>query len=377
MTLRRLIYVSHRYCGLTAALFLLIAAATGSLLVFRDGLDAALNPDLFDVAAKPVLPATEVVSRAERAHPDWQITQFDLRTSPGETLRVSLGGEQAFLDPSDGRLVGTRGAGPGFGRRRLVEGIYLLHYTLLAGTAGRWFMGLVALFWLGLNILGLCITWPRRKPWLLHWRPALRTTRHAFSGRPLPELHRLSGLWLIPFLTVLAYTSVAMNFYGEAFQPLVEAISPPRAGDPSSRPALPPPPGASPIGFAEAERIAVAAARTRTPNLRPVTMSLDASHHLYAVGFSPGGTHLYKGYGHVTYDISAYGGRLAWLDQPKLDGRGRLVLRSLYPLHSGQIAGLPTRLLVLALGLVTIGLVVTGILPWWRRRRRLSDKRTQ
>ena len=375
MTLRRYLYVSHRYCGLVLALFLLIAGATGSLLVFRDDLDAALNPDLFHVAARPVLPATDIVRRAEHAHPQWRIASFDLRARPDKALRVTLApplGKQVFLDPSDGRVVGMRGTGPGLDRRHLIEAIYRLHYTLLAGTAGRWFMGVVALFWLMLNILGLCVTWPRQRPWLARWRSAFRTSGRALSGRPMPELHRLGGLWLIPFLTVLAYTSVAMNFYSEAFQPLVEMISPPRAGAPFNRPASPAPPGAA-IGFAAAERIA-AAARLRTPRLWPVMMRVDDARDLYEVSFSPGGTRLYEGYGHVTYIINQRSGRLAWVDQPRLDGWGRLVLRSLYPLHSGQVAGLPTRLLVLALGLVTCGLSVTGFLPWWRRRARAGRK---
>ena len=383
MTGRRLLLVSHRYVGLAAALFLLIAGTTGCLLVFRGELDAALNPSLFATAPRPVLPATELVRRLRQAHPGWQVRSFDLAVRPGHALRVGVatlraegrngivdGAGQVFLDPADGRLIGTRSSKPGFGRQNLFQAIYLLHTTLLAGTIGRWAMGFVAVAWLALNVAGLCVTWPRRRPWLASWKPAWRTTTKSLARRPMPELPRLGGLWRFAPLVVLAYTSVAMNFYDEMFRPLVERLSPPRVS-PFDRPATPPQqPRSGPlIGFAAAERIAVAAASHSTPSLAPVTMTDDPEHDFYDVGFAPGGIVLYEGFGRVTYSIDRHTGRLAWIDQPGLDGTGRLVLRSLYPLHSGQFFGLPTRLLVLLLGLATCGLSVTGCLPWWRRQR--------
>lgn len=375
MTVRRFLFVSHRYCGLAAALFLLVAAVTGCLLVFRGELDAALNPELFRVAARPVLPATEVVRRVQQAHPDWRIRRFDLRTQPGWALHLEIeprpgpaGIDQVFADPADGAVHGMRATRPGWRRRDLFQTIFLLHYTLLAGTAGRWCMGMVALLWMGLSGFGVAMTWPRRLPRMRNWIPAWLTRRGRLARRPLPELHRVAGLWLALPLLVLAGTSFAMNFYAELARPLVERLSPPRASpfdaafrQPDAAPAGPP------IGFAPAECIAMAAA-SGLPGMAPVEMTDDPAHGFYGVSFAPGGTSLYRGFGRVTYYVDRHSGRLAWIDRPGLDGTGRLVLRSLYPLHSGQVAGLATRLLVLLLGIVTCALAVTGFLPWWRRR---------
>jgi uncharacterized iron-regulated membrane protein len=41
-----------------------------------------------------------------------------------------------------------------------------------------------------------------------------------------------------------------------------------------------------------------------------------------------------------------------------------------FPLHSGEIAGLPDRTVIIASGLVVTGLSVTGLLQWWRVRGR-------
>jgi uncharacterized iron-regulated membrane protein len=39
-----------------------------------------------------------------------------------------------------------------------------------------------------------------------------------------------------------------------------------------------------------------------------------------------------------------------------------------FPLHSGRILGLPGRILVSVMGVVTAALAVTGVVIWWKRR---------
>jgi len=399
MTFRRFLFVSHRYVGLVLALFLLVASVTGCLLVFRDRLDALLNPGLFEVPTRPVLPATTVAARLAQAHPGWRIRRFALATFPGMALRVEVaplpgstviepGADELFVDPTDARLVGARRSGIGWGRRHLLGTIYVLHFTLLAGTPGRWLMGAAAFGWLVLNLAGLFVTWPRRpprghprrRPLFAAWRGAWVAERKALARRPLPELHRVAGLWLLPLLVGLALTSVSLNFYGELVRPAVEWLSPPRAHSPWDET-----PVGSDIGsgngpvisYARAVAIARADAASQLAGglhgeLRgwlPVSFEQDSARDLYGVAFSPDGSPLYEGFGHVTLYLGQRDGRLVWIDQPRLDGRGRRLLRALYPLHSGQVFGLPTRLLVLLLGLATIWLAVSGVLPWWRRRR--------
>ena len=372
--MRRLAFLFHRYLGLVLAALLLVAAATGSVLVFRAELDAWLNPDLFVVPSRPALPAPTLVRMLQQAHPDWTVRGFGLHVRPGHALQLGLvppqGAmgfeEQVFLDPANGRIVGRRTIAPGINRAHLLQTVFILHYTLLAGTPGRWLMGLAAAGWLSLNLLGVWITWPRRRPYLRNWRSAWITTAGALRRRPMPELHRVGGLWLLAPLTVLAATSVALNFFDELVQPLVEAVSPPRPS-PFDQPARP---GQGPvIGFAAAERVAVAAAATDAPGLAPVAITDDPLHGVYVVDFARNGTPFYEGFGRIGFAVDRHAARLVFVDRPRLDGAGRLFLRALYPVHSGQVGGLATRLLVLALGLATCALTATGFLPWWRRWR--------
>ncbi len=141
----------HRYSGLAILLFLIFAGVSGSILVFRTPLDAALNPDLLaaDTAHVTAAPAA-LADTVARAHPGWRITQAPLTIEPSRSLvlRVApargskpLGYDEVFIDPQDGHVIGARQVTPGWGRRGLVEAIYQFHFNLLAGTFGRWFMG--------------------------------------------------------------------------------------------------------------------------------------------------------------------------------------------------------------------------------------------
>lgn len=382
VTLRRGLFLAHRYVGLGIALFLMVAAVTGTLLTFRDRVDAELNPGLFRVPAGPVRPASELVARVLADHPSWRVVRFAMQPHSGEALRAVMvrtpdaAPDDVFIDPRDGGVTGTRTRQAGLDRAHAMQWLYDLHATLALGTAGRLFMGAIATCWLGLTVIGLAITLPRRRPLLAAWQPAWRLNRQTLGRRPWPELHRVIGLWTIPFMIVMALTSVAMNFFDEAFVPVATFLSPPRAGSPFADDAPPPATHAGPLlGYAIAEAIARTWAAHAHPDMQPVALTDDPARDLYGISFAPGGTALYTGFGRITCHIDRHDGHIAWIDDPHLDGAGTLAIRALYPLHSGQVAGWPTMACVLATGIATGFMIVSGVLPWLRRQRSRSPAR--
>jgi uncharacterized iron-regulated membrane protein len=368
----------HRYAGLVTLLFLAVASATGIPLVFSHELDALLTPELHRGPDRgPPPPPSAVIARLQRDHPEFQVTAFPLAGAAGRTIEVKvaawpgarpLGFDQAFVDPYTGAVVGVRTERPGFDRAHLMRGVYLLHFTLLGGDAGRWFMGVVAIAWTLNNIIGFYLTLPSRRPFWKRWKPLWTVSLHARWPRVLLDLHRASGLWLFIGVLLLALTSVALNFYSEAFQPLVAGLSPPKAS-PWDRRAAPPDPAYRPrLSFAQAEGLAIAAARRDGLALKPAVDTYDAERRLFGVRFSGDGRETYAGLGPVTYYVDDRSGRLAFIDNPLTDSAGQKVLRGLYPLHSGQVAGLATRLFVGLLGLSVLEMSITVLIVWWKRR---------
>ena len=366
---------AHRYLGLATLLFLAVAAVTGCLLCFRAPLDAALNPDLFRSSSSVARVDPVAAVRAfEAAHPRARVLSFPLHVASGATLPVSvgpsgdqtLGYDQAFLDGADGHLIGARATQPGWDRRRLMQGIYTVHFTLLAGTVGRWFMGIVAIGWLIGAGVGVYLTFPSRAPYLRGWLKAWAVRTKSRLPRFMLDLHQATSLWLIVGVIGLAATSVCLNFFDEIVQPAATALSPAKPSPFDSPAKLAP--RIRRIEFSQALKGGVLRTRSTGSSWRPAAMSYDPRFNLYGVVFTRNGVVNYSGLGPITDYFSAADGRFVFEDSPYADSVGRKVTRALYPVHTGQIIGPVGIGFIFVVGLQTIELCFTGAYVWWVRR---------
>lgn len=375
----------HRWIGLTALGFLFIAGVTGSFLCFDKRIDAALNGDLFYRQSEGrTLPPAELATRFEIERPDIVVTQFPLNLRPSENLRLTvqgryprqkLGFDEVFLDPSSGRVVGTRLVGVGWDRRHIVQGIFQLHSTLIAGTWGRWIMGLAALGWLISNFIGLYLTFPAKRPFWPKWKKKWKIDVSAKLRRFMLELHNASGLWLLILMTVLAYTSVAMNYFNEAFVPAVQAISPARPSMFDAPPKKAAPPGR--ITFSNALAKGIVAARSDHLGWIPALERFSPEYGVFGITFTDNGVENYHLLGPVTYYFNDQTGDLVERDDPYHDSWGRKLTRSLYPLHSGDVGGSLGIAIIFLLGLATAEMCVTGFYTWWKKRESRKRDRTE
>lgn len=382
---RRFWAAVHRYSGLAMVVLLTIAAVTGCLLCFEKPLDAWLNPELFAPRGTALVEPLAAVERLEKAHPELVATYFPVNSPAGSNIALAveaaphqppLGYDRVFLDRATGNVAGVRRTAPGWDRPHLMQGVYWLHFTLLAGNWGRRLMGLVALAWLVSNLVGIYLTWPLRRPYLRNWKRSWTFKWSSPLPRLLLDLHRASGLWLTLPLTALAFTSVAMNFFGELVVPAVHVMSPARPS-PFDRPPL-----AAPVGRAISYRqvLASGTALAARNGLRwaPATLQYEPGRGIVGVRFSPGGIENYRALGPVTYWFDARDGHFVYSDDPYTDSAGMKLIRALYPIHTGEMIGAAGVVLDLILGAVTIGMCATGAYLWLvRRGPRVSARRAR
>jgi uncharacterized iron-regulated membrane protein len=167
---------------------------------------------------------------------------------------------------------------------------------------------------------------------------------------------------------LLAFTSVAMNFFDEATTPIASAISPARPS-PFDLPALVPTDDAPLIGFDAALARANTAARQGGLQWQPAVGSYLPDRRLYGVMYTASGYEAYRGLGPVTYYVDGRDGHFVYADDPYRDSGGRKFGRALYPLHSGEVVGPIGAGIVFLLGLATAEMCVTGFYTWWKKRR--------
>ncbi len=359
--------------------FLGLAAITGCILCFAQPLDETLNADLF-FRQKSASPSTDPIVLADRfaaRHRELQIVSVPVAIARDRTVSIIVSAakgkpspayDQLFLDPADGHVVGGRSTAPGWGRRQIVAGIAEFHYNLLAGDWGRWLMGAMALGWFVSNFVGFYLTLPERRPFWKGWKRMWRFSFRSVFARLMLDVHRASGLWLMIGVTILAFTSVALNFYDEAYEPAVVKMSPLKRSL-FDQPA-PFPEGASPdLSYGDALGLAKVQAARQGLEWSPATALYRPDWNLYGVTFTDNGTLNYHRLGPVYLYFDARTGAFTHEVNPYTDSAGLVMIRMLYPLHSGKIGGTITIALIFILGLATLEMCVTGGYLWWKRRR--------
>ncbi|PPK73094.1 putative iron-regulated membrane protein [Methylobacter tundripaludum] len=394
----------HRYAGLGMALFLIVSGLTGALLAFYHELDQALNPGLFRVQERrtAALGPDALVAAVQKAYPNTQVSFLALHRADRESVHVRLSPgnqsadgkpnvpdiDEVYLDPYDGRILGGRQTDAlRADRIHLMPFLYGLHRSMhLPERWGVWLMGLVALTWMFDCLVGVYLTLPSyRNPktsacrtvgysternWRQRWKPAWLIKRGAGAPRLNFDLHRAGGLWLWGMLFTLAMSGAYFNLAQEVFRPVVSLFG---TLSPNPVQALPKRSGVQPAPQLSFEA-AIERARTLLPEqargMQPDFVGYMPAQGVYRVGFQE------QGRGESAFIL---GFEQVFVDADTSQLRGRRgygsgtpsdkFLAWQFPLHSGQVLGLPGRIVVCITGLATVMLSITGVLIWNRKRK--------
>jgi uncharacterized iron-regulated membrane protein len=355
---------------------MLIAAVTGTWLTFRVELDRLVNPHLRRVEpATARVPLAAVVQRVEQEHPGALVQALILPERADDSLGIylrprgaqDLAVDQVFVNPYSGTLLGGRSTTRlSFTRESLDPTIDRLHYSLLMDEAGLWLMGVVAGIWLVTGLVGLVLAWPRVWLRLAHWRPILSARFHRGPYKANYELHRAVGVWFLPVLVLLAFTSLYQNL-PQFVQPVVNAFSP-LAERPRGRAVSPDAPTVTPDQALES-------LTAQVPDARATSIGRDFGSGRYSILF------------HRPGDLSPHGDNWAFVDLASGDVIGLKMARTsragdrfltwIFPLHTGTAFGWPGRVVIALAGVALSALIVTGFYVWARKwqMRRLAGQR--
>ena len=275
------------------------------------------------------------------------------------------------MNPYNGEILGHRNTQRVSLSAEAIDSFMLrLHYSLLAGQSGVTLMGITALVWLVTNFMGMALSWPHAWRRIVAWFPILSVRAMGGAYKVNYDIHRAVGVVLLPVLTVLAFSSVALSLPG-LVRPAVDALSP-VATRPTDRK---PYPLDAPVFSPEvAIERSIAAVGTGS---RVSSIYADYRQGWYSVLV------------HRPGDLAPYGDHYVYIDLGSGDlaasrladaaTAGDRFLAWQFPLHTGQAFGEVGRAIIAISGLAIVALSVTGLYVWWKkwRERRAAHARAQ
>lgn len=360
---RRGFFQVHLWAGVLTAIYAIIAALTGSALVFRE--------ELVDLAGQ--IPSVDPARGERQISPD--AAAAALRNAvPGYRLGALVmpehpGGAYGGYLLSRGRFVFAQVHPVTGGIIRVVtrensvwRKLEDLHGNFLSGRTGRVVNGIGGVSLLLLCATGVVIWWPGRAG----WKRALRIDWRARWSRLLWDLHGALGIWALAFVFIVSLTGV-YHTWPQSFRSTVARMAP---VTPRERPLTFPeariqPPASVSRLLASAEA-ALGGGRIHSLQFPP-----DRSQAVKAVVVRGAEPIMPQADSVLLHPITAQALQVERHgDRPA----GERILRWLPPLHSGRFAGSWSKLIWFVGGIAMALLSATGLTLWWNRvvQKRLS-----
>lgn len=403
----------HRYLGLFLAFFLIVIAATGSIIAYYDELERTFNTRMRVVTPQPqgwtIRGALAIREKLEREDPRSHVFSLQFPQRPEESLfsRVmpaidartgepfAIDYDEVFANPYTGERLGQRIIGAATLRPEGIPSfLYYLHYALVFPLGvGIVLIGLLGLVWAFQNLTGGYLTLPPKarpgksgnppRSFLKRWSTAWKVSRASNPNRQMLDLHRATGLWLWPLLLIFAVTGYVQN-QGGAFASFISNFAeyehfqerPPVA--PLAQPLLDPPIDwyrAAELGqryfaeqaIAEDFTLGKPAALEYRRDLGVYFFLMHTSRDLLDDQGNP--TETDSPATAATMAIDARTGQMLGLQLPTGQRAGNTVVNWLIALHFTAIGGRAWQIAVTAFGLLVVLISASGVLLWWRRRK--------
>jgi uncharacterized iron-regulated membrane protein len=351
-TLRRLWLQCHRWIALGLGGILVLSGITGSVLVVARPMDRWLHSDYFvaghHASHEPVSLEALRQRLAGEFGPGASFTFRPPRLA-GETMQVLVRGKWTgtlYLNPSSGIEQGRRAENEG-----VVALLYGLHSHLWLHKTGKAVLAWAALAYLALLVSGLVLWWPRK------WPPSWRMEFGKGTLRALFDMHRTGGAALALALALCIGTGAYL-----AWRPIGDWVTWLSGAARTAVPALPAGDGPS----LSLDELAARAQAAFPEGAIGYVLYKPRSDQPMAVRMR------------VPDDPHPNGRSTVWLDPRsgevlaahrwnELDP-GTRVNSIIYPLHTGELGGVPWQIGVALLGLALTVLGASGIGLWWCRR---------
>ena len=356
MRLRPLLFDIHLWLGLVAGAFIAILAVTGSIMAFETELERALHPHRSYVTPQGErLSLAQIAAAVQRAYPNDTIGAFVVATRPNFSYEVGLQRADVFVNPYTAEILGEQTA-PDW-----LNTVHQLHTHLLLPRRphdiGGKITSAAAVVLLLMLLSGLYLWWPLKRV-RVTWRgAALRTTWF--------DIHNTTGVLALVFLLALATTGLVIGFESVT-TPLFYKMT-------RSQPTPRPNPRVAVIAGATSitPDSALVLARAALPGAAPFLINVAGPGEAYVVRArypedrTPGGRSLIV--------LNPYSGKVLFAEGSRGAPAGTRLVTANRALHTGDMFGIPGKILVSLASLAALAQVLTGLTMWLKRRQRAQN----
>jgi uncharacterized iron-regulated membrane protein len=350
--MRRLVFNLHLYVSLIVAVFALVLALTGSIMAFEPELDHLFHWRLSYATALPrSLSLAEIGAAAAKVFPGEPVRAYEFSTSPDLSYQVRFRGGIVFVNPYTGVILGTQ-TDPD-GASIFLRTVHRIHVSLLPSSSSE--VGGNILSWasVGVGFLvfsGLYLWWPLKR---------VRVSRRTGGRRFWRDLHHATGIVSMPLILALVLTGMVIGFNETAASLLfqITGFHPPAASS------VPPTVLANrPISPDEAIDIA----RAALPGAAPFDLNVPAPRGNYQIRMRYPEDRTPGGRSHVVVD--QYSGKVLVAQSSRTAPAATRVLNANRAIHTGDVFGLPSKVVMALACLTLVVQVLSGGMMWWKRR---------
>lgn len=348
--MRGLILKIHLVLGLIAGAFLAVLGVTGSILAFEPELDRWFHADLSYIKpGERTLSLVDIGDAVSRKYAGEPIVAFLPSQSPRFPTEVIMSRGVVSVNQYTGEILGVRTRG-----QSLLGVVRALHVRLATGDWGRNVLKWSAVMMLLSLGSGLYLWWPLmririRGPWL--------------SQRFWFDLHNAIGIFSFLPLLALAATGTIIGFEDQLAS-LLDKLTGSSAVQ-TSRTFTQSQPESAADELTPDQAVAIA--RARLPGATPYRVQIPRYGGVYVVALTYADNRIASERNSLSID--PWSGKIISAGlSTDLTARERIMAVN-RAVHTGDIFGMPSRIVVAMAGILLPVQAVSGLVIWLRRRK--------
>lgn len=359
--MRKLIFTIHSWLGLVAGLFLVLLGLTGALMAFEPEIDHLVHHAVSYVPrGEKALPLAKLGAAVNRAFPADTIGAYGPNAAPDLSWAVYLQQRTVYVNPYTGQILGSLKRPDKWDRWQ--NNIHQLHLRLAfrdSNDTGKKIMSWAGLALLLMELTGLILWWKQKRFGIRPRNQNLKKTPGR-SRQSWLDWHNTIAIFSSVFVLMLTLTGVFIGFERSTV-PLVEkwtGTTPLQVPDPK----LAYTPGAVAISPDSAMAVACQA----LPGAFPFNINVPDTGQVYVVycrfpeDRTPGGRSMII--------IDPYTGKPLFTRSSRTAPLVTRIINMNRTLHTGDIFGLPSKIILSLASLAVAVLFITGSIMWWKRR---------